>query len=257
MSELSLTKPIDRAPMPDWQRNFWVALAALIVLASLYHTTAIMTDPALGSVLMTQLDRSIPFVPASAYAYAAVYTVMFFPAFVIRSADLYRRTIIAYAATVVISVTIFLSFPVTAIGLRPDLSNIDLGVFHNWGMRLIYTVDPPTNLCPSLHLSTATVAALAAWRAKPAYGMIAATLALGIAVSILTTKQHYIVDGFAGLALGFTVVGIVFRGYESDAESEAERIFGWGAVARFGVFHCTLYLVPLALFLVGFRPWEW
>ena len=53
------------------------------------------------------------------------------------------------------------------------------------------------------------------------------------------------------IQLGIAVVAFAFRGYDPASETEAERAFGWGAVGRFALFHCAVYLIPLTLFLSG------
>jgi hypothetical protein len=119
----------------------------------------------------TRIDDWVPFLPVMMWFYAWVYTAMFYPAFVVGSRTLFRRVALAYLVAVTINLVCFLLFPATALNLRPDaavLEQLDMRWFHNWGLRFNYALDTPHNLFPSLHMSSATLASLCAWRGRPA-----------------------------------------------------------------------------------------
>ena len=240
---------------PAVKRNAIIGSVTAVVGSSIYYVSAYAIDPGSGRSLATSLDAAIPFLPASAYAYVAIYTAMFFPAFVIRSYEIFRRTIAAYIAVVLTSAILFVAFPVTATDFRADLGSLDESIFHHWGMHLIYFLDPPTNLFPSLHLSVATVAALSTRYAHRGYALIPGFLAASIAISIFTTKQHFLADGLAGFVLGATMVTLCFRGYDPASESPQERIFDRGALKAFVAFHAAIYLTAYLLFAADWRPW--
>src|SRR2546422_643919 len=64
--------------------------------------------------------------------------------------------------------------------------------FAVWGLRFLYSADPPYNCFPSLHVAHSFVSALTCYRVHRGVGIAAALCASLIGVSTLYTKQHYI-----------------------------------------------------------------
>ena len=71
------------------------------------------------------------------------------PLFVVRCSRLFRRTAIAYATVIAVSLVFFTVFPVTSIQLRVPQTRLDISRFSDWAVSLLYSVDPPYNLFPS------------------------------------------------------------------------------------------------------------
>jgi len=223
-----------------------------LILASYalgYFTIGWATDPGRAHSLATPLDALIPFVPETIYIYVWLFTAMLFPLFVVRSPGLFRRVGLAYAAVVVVCLTVFAIYPVTAIGLRPGVGGLDASRFAGWGVKLVYTLDPPYNLFPSLHLAIATLAALSAWKAKPVYGAIGCAWVLPIAVSVSTLKQHFLVDSVAGAGLACAVYAAIIRPY--DGARDGESAYGWGGPVLYLGFHLLFYVAAYAAFRAG------
>ena len=211
-------------------------------------------DPSRARVLRTQVDDLIPFWPWSVFAYSWVYTSMLYPLFVVRCPRLFKRSVLAYALVAFVSLLFFALFPVTSLGLRPGVTGLDASVFCNWGVRLTFFVDPPTNLYPSMHLSMASIAMLAAWKARPLFGVLALPVVLGIALSICTMKQHYILDGVSALALVAVVYDLVLGPYDAREVPLEDRSFSWRGPLGYLVFHCMVYLGLYLAFRAGVRP---
>ncbi len=182
-----------------------IVLTIVAVMAFGYHAIGNWVDPRRAVSLATPLDRAIPLLPAAIFAYSMVYSSSLYPLFAIRSGRLFLRVAKANAALLALSFAIYLAFPVTAVDLRADVSGLDVTRFAQWGVRTTYAVDPPTNCFPSLHLAFATLSMLCAGSARPLWGWVALPLVVGIAVSILTMKQHFIADGVAGVLLAWAV----------------------------------------------------
>ena len=218
-----------------------IGLTTVVLIGVPFALTGRFTDPTTAHVLGTPLDDAIPFVPWSVYIYSRVYSSMLFPLFVVRDPRLYLRTAAAYLVLAALSLLVYWIYPVTSLGLRPDLSALDTTVFHNWGMRLTYEIDPPVNLFPSLHVGAALVSALAAYKARPLYGWVSAPIVVGICVTILTTKQHFVADG----ALAFLVVAVAWKltlaPYRTDHLPLSERALTWRGPVGYLLFHGALY----------------
>ena len=94
---------------------------------------------------------------------------------------------------------IFMVFPTT--NVRPEIANPDF--FDNL-MRLIYFIDTPDNLFPSLHCIVAWLCWIGVRNRKKvptAYKIFSFVFAIAICISTLTTKQHVIIDMVSGIAL--------------------------------------------------------
>lgn len=252
------TRSFDLELSPDLQRGqSWRLLVALALVA--YFVIGFRVGPMLsgnrGVSLRTPLDDQIPFLPWTIYFYASFYVALAYPLFVVRCPRLFDRVAMAYFAVLSLCFVCYLVFPVTAVGFRPDPSILDDHVFHEWGLKLTYALDEPSNLFPSLHLSMAVMLALAAWKASPWLGALALPLVAGVTVAIFTVKQHYLADGVAALGLAAGVYYWILRPYPDRQVAEEERSNGWRGVARFAVFHAGVLLACYVAFRLGVKAW--
>jgi hypothetical protein len=241
---------------PESREKLVVALLLLTVWGSGYYAIALTTDPRAARQLGTPLDAAIPFLPSTIYLYAWVYTAMLYPLFTVRCIRLFRRIAIAYALVLAISLGTFRLFPVTSLGFRPDLRFLQDHSFQEWGVRLNFFLDPPFNLFPSLHLSIATLVAFAVWKARPAYGVIAALIACGIGVGVLALKQHYLVDGLAGIALGTASYRMLVHPLPLDDPPTRALAYGWLGPGSYLVLHILMIVGLYILYCAGVRPWQ-
>jgi len=93
----------------------------------------------------------------------------------------------------------FVLLPTT--NIRPIITDTDI-----WskGMLWLYRNDPANNLFPSIHCLTSWFCVIAIRKQKniPSwYQAVSVIIALSICISTLTTKQHVVVDVFAGIFL--------------------------------------------------------
>ena len=217
-----------------------LAVAAFFVVG--YFGVGRSVSPEHARELGTALDAAIPFLPWTVWIYLAVFPMAFLPLFVVRSPGLYARTMAAYAAVMAASFAVFAVCPVTSSGLRADPGSLDPARFSEWAVAVLYRLDPPYNLFPSLHLAVAVLATLAAWKARRAYGVAALVGAAAIAASICTVKQHFVADGLAGAGLAVAAHLAILRGHR--AEPGEAQAYGAGGVLG--------YLGLLAAMYVGF-----
>ncbi len=71
-------------------------------------------------------------------------------------------------------------------------------------MLWLYSMDPANNLFPSIHCLTSWFCVIAIRKQKRIptwYQVLSVIIALAICISTLTTKQHVVVDVFAGVFL--------------------------------------------------------
>lgn len=233
-----------------------VGVAVLVVgyFIGGFHLVAALATHGPVHTLRTPVDDAIPLVPWTVYLYSWVYTSALYPLFVVRGHKLFRRTVIAYLSVFTAAFATFVVFPVTSIGLRPDPRILDDRVFHEWGLHLTYVADPPYNLFPSLHLSIACIAMLAAARASYRLAALAAPVVVAIAITICTTKQHFVADGLGAVVLSAIVDRLVLAPYRRE-DDPSPRTFGAKGPLLYLLFHASVYGAFYLLFRSGFRPW--
>lgn len=144
------------------------------------------------------LDRAIPLVPAWSLIYGALYAFLIIsPVFVVREPKHARRMFSAYLAVWLIAYIFFVLYPTRA----PRPSVVVGEGFAFWGLRFLYDSDPPYNCLPSIHVAHSFVSALAAYGVHKGVGVFMAFCAALVALSVLFTKQHYVLDIVGGVLL--------------------------------------------------------
>lgn len=106
---------------------------------------------------------------------------------------------------------------------RTTASLIGGNGFALWGLRFLYSADPPYNCFPSLHVGHSVVSAVTCHRVHRHVGTIALLCAGLVALSTLFTKQHYVVDVIAGAALAFAACALFIRRVPRATISELDR----------------------------------
>ena len=197
------------------------SMILLLAVVPFYVLIPELLPPRTRHVPELTLDRALPLVPSWAIVYGALYLfVILLPVFVVRQDELIRRTVHAYLLIWITAyVLFFVVYPTAA--PRPD--TVSGKGFAVWGLRALYSSDPPYNCFPSLHVAHSFVSALACSRVHRRLGIIAMLSATLVAFSTLFTKQDYVLDLIAGIFLAFVAYGIFLRRYSSDQISELDR----------------------------------
>ena len=177
------------------------------------------------------LDRVMPLQPAWALVYGPLYLfLIILPVLVVRQQEHIRRTVFAYLMVWIVAYVCFLVYPTVA----PRPTEVIGQGFGVWGLRLLYSADPPYNCFPSLHVAHSFVSALTCYRVHRETGIAAVLCASLVAVSTLYSKQHYILDVIAGLFLAWVAYVIFLSNYPRWQIPELERrhapLFALGAL---------------------------
>ena len=149
---------------------------------------------------MTRLDRIIPLVPWTAWFYEPFYVSIFLIGVVgFRSRFLYRRTLACVCANIVLAALghyfVRAEYPRPLLPAPADLSTSFLG--------FVYQIDPSGNVFPSLHVAHTFMITFLLSLERPRLGRLLLVMSILLALSTLTTKQHFIADVLAGLAMAF------------------------------------------------------
>jgi len=150
-------------------------------------------------------ERSLPFLGWTVLIYVSAFPQVG-AAWLLDRETLARGAAAAYGVLVVHAL-IFAVFPTTY--PRP----VDPSI-HSPLLRGLYgalcLADSPRNCFPSLHVSMSTLLSMAVRRCRPRLGVVFLWWSFLIALSTLTTKQHYALDVFGGAAIAFAAYYLVF-----------------------------------------------
>ncbi len=139
------------------------------------------------------LDAAIPFLAWTIWVYVSQFVLL--PAGIVLARDEDRgRTFYSVLLAAAAAALVFVVWPTTI--ERPAVPQDG---YTGLAWRLIYTFDTTGNCLPSLHVAFAALAGNALWR-RGWRGPALVWPAL-VAVSTLTTKQHFAWDVAGGLAL--------------------------------------------------------
>jgi membrane-associated phospholipid phosphatase len=194
-----------------------VAGAVTVLLCSLMYSIPQHVHLAMPLRLpLTAVDRAIPFWPLSGLVYFGVFVFMVASFLTLRSARAWRflyASLVAQAIGMLCFLLWPTSYPRELYPLPASTGALGAALVH-----FVRTSDAPVNCLPSLHVCTVTLCVLALRGSR--WFRPAAILALPLAASTLTFKQHYLVDAITGAALGGIAWWLV-RGTERDVQSRA------------------------------------
>ena len=196
MKEENLTQPKNRRALlkrlPRYAIICYLYFWAIDFLV-FYGTRPIL--PYLPShSLSTPLDEMIPVRSAWTVVYVAAFATWFITiAWIMPESKRHAyRLCGVYTIIMIASLICFLAYPVTI--QRPEIT--EGGVFNDL-LRLIYSLDSPTDLCPSLHV----VLNYVCWRCTldcrkipKWYQWFNLVFLIPVCLSILFVKQHFVVD---------------------------------------------------------------
>ncbi len=154
--------------------------------------------------LTTPFDRAVPLVPGWMYIYFGCY--LFWIVNYILVARIHRDNrefFFRFVATDMLSrlvcAVFYIGFPTT--NVRPVVTGEG---FSSWLLHFLYGIDQPTNLFPSIHCLVSWLCFVGIRKSDKVplwYKVFSCVFALLVVASTQFTKQHYIADAVAGIAL--------------------------------------------------------
>ena len=230
-------RPRINAENPRIFERAGLTLGLVIFFISGYFGVGHTRNPAGAGELQTFLDDQIPFIARSVWLYLLIFPAALLPLFVVRCQRLFRRTALAYAAVITVSLICFAKLPITSTRLRTDPAMLNLTHLSDWAVSVLYSLDPPYNLFPSLHVSIAVLAAFSAWKAARSYGVVAFSCLVFVIASIFTVKQHVVLDAVGGIALSALAGALILRPYHTHGASA----YSWRGPLAYLIFLVIVY----------------
>ena len=159
-----------------------------------YFGTRLFTTGLYHYDLSLPIDYMIPFTPFMMSVYVLAYVVWIVGFIVIgrENKKVCYEVLFGEQIAKLMCLVIFVAFPTTLI--RPEF---DVNTLSEWMTNLIYTLDSPDNLFPSIHCLESWVCFRGAMRCKKVgkvYKVIMLILALLVFASTVMVKQHVFVD---------------------------------------------------------------
>ncbi len=200
-----------------------LSLFVLIAIVPLYIFIPVFVVEMPGFRLhrpVLPVDFIFPVVPAWAVVYGALYAfLIILPLFAIREPRHARLTVHAYLFVWLVSYAVFVLYPTAA----PRPPKIDGSGFFAASLRFLYDSDPPFNCFPSLHVAHSFVSGFALRTVHRRVGHLSLAAACLVALSTLFTRQHYVADVAAGVALATAAWAIFLRRCSPEDVSTFDR----------------------------------
>jgi membrane-associated phospholipid phosphatase len=185
-----------------WRRLLWLFMI-LIAIALYFPINRLAHN---GVQLILPIDRAIPLYPPAVVPYLLA-DVLFigFPiwaALRIKPQEFEAYTVSILLA-ILVSYIVYLTLP-TAVS-RPEVTSTD---FFSSVISRLYQVDQSYNAAPSGHTYYTIISFLYLSRWKPKFKLVWGIIAALILLSTLFTRQHYVLDIVAGLALAILAYAV-------------------------------------------------
>ena len=205
--------------IPPYAKKPLLFLLAFNMLAY-FLPTVLPIEPRFDMTL--PIDLKIPVIPVFSYIYVASYAYWAFNYILIcrKSELICKRFVTAEVMGKAVCFLAFVLIPCTF--ARPAADT--LSGPGAWLLKIVYAMDEPTRLIPSIHcyaswmcvrpLMSKDMRFVPAW-----YKLFSFVFTLLICLSTLYTRQHVIVDVFAGVLLGeivWWVSGLMFKDKSKD-----------------------------------------
>lgn len=223
--------------------------APLVILLALlmpgYHVIAVINRDRPMFTPELPLDRAIPVEPAWMLAYGSVWIFALLPVFVVRSPVLMRRALLAAVTVFALAYAGFLAYPTVL--PRPQIVE---GGFLAKSLQINYSLDPPYNCFPSLHVAWAFVSALTGYRVHRGVGLAALVWAGLISLSTLYTKQHYVLDVVGGMAIAGVAYLLFLRSVPRHATTELDRRLAPQRAFQLAGFYAAVVMLSVVLSMI-------
>ena len=215
MSKIVIRKMADIS-----QRNALCIISGGVFVA-LYLLSGTFHLGQAGYLPLSELERDIPMLDWTIWIYAATFPLIFKMVYEIQCEQAFNKAFYSFYILLALSIVVFIIYPVAyPREMYPLMPGQTLHYSMFW---LIRSIDAPTNCFPSLHVSLSYLFSFFVFHESRSKGIFYFLFATAIAVSTLTTKQHYIVDVVAGFILAFGVYIVFYHFTEIKMENEESQ----------------------------------
>jgi membrane-associated phospholipid phosphatase len=195
-----------RPPPGPWTK-LAIAAGAMLVNAVLYLVPNHVQLLPPRTLWWSRVDATTSFLPWTVWIYFSDYFLVSSAFLVSETWDEVKRFVRAYFVLLFIGAVIHLSWPTV---YPRALFPAPVRTFSGRALEWLRGVDLATSCLPSMHVAGSYLAAFSLWHRRRSLFGGYVLWATAIAVSTLTTKQHYLVDVLAGLLLAAALAAVFF-----------------------------------------------
>lgn len=217
MAETLNSKTGFTLPLIEPKRKVLVAALGYVAFCLLYTLTGNVHMRPPVVLAPSPLDERVPFLAWTVWVYHSQFFFLAFVIVTIKRRENFSRTFYSMSLASLLSFLIFVLYPTTLPRTMPTGAGLTAKAFD-----VLYAIDAATNCLPSLHVSLAWLASVGMLHEEKRLGLLACVWAMLITVSTMTTKQHYLVDVVAGLALA-AVCRTMLKGRIEGATAASPR----------------------------------
>lgn len=211
-----LPVPTEATPAYKWTLGLGLALLQSAIYFGIGHTHLARST----EILRTRLDDALPFWTWTSWCYLPFYAAIFIMAIIgFRRRILFQRALLAVVIVMCVGALghLFVGAEYPRPVLHPPYADVSTAF-----MASVQAIDPPGNVFPSLHVAHTTMLSLILIKDRPKLGAVALVMATLLAISTLTTKQHFVADVIAGYLLAFTGRYFALRGLPAAATAPVQ-----------------------------------
>ncbi len=187
-------------PSPNLKNRWIFFVLTYIYVITLYIFTNHYTFRPTHFLPLTFIDLHTPFLPWTGWIYVLVYIFPLSVGFIVDRDDDVKLITLAFVAMSTVCTLVFFFYP--TVYPRPALLDGS-----GSALALVRLLDTPANCLPSQHVALGFLAAFFIRHYRKLEGNLSILLAILIAISTLTTKQHYIWD----VLTGYFLARIIFQ----------------------------------------------
>ena len=195
-----------------------------LVLTSYMSIGHLIPPSGLKEWIMLPIDNMMPYVPGTVFIYSLFFYVpLGLAIWVIKSSEVFYRYSFSILIGALINFSVFIFMPIAFVRhvlnsagavleqVPYEVINLPGDIISPAVMANLYTVDPSTCTFPSTHITYAVCLAYGLFKDKSKWGSWMAFDVLLLILVIMTTKQHYFLDGVVGLMTGLIAGWLAFR----------------------------------------------
>ena len=214
--------PLRRAPFDLVKRVVLWLLCGFSILSG-YYLAKLEPFASPQLLTLTSFDQQIPLVPWTIWIYGSGTMTCLLACLMTPDRLASRRLFFTLTLAAMMCWIFFLFWPTT---YPRELYPLPLG--DSWTLREFHdlrTADSPTNCFPSQHVALAWGLALVwvEFLGSRKFAWLPLVWAAAVSITTLTTKQHYIIDIPAGIAIGIVSWWIIRSCIRGDAPSPVTR----------------------------------
>ena len=159
---------------------------------------------------MTEFDQNVPFLPWTFWIYISEYLFFYAVYQLVTQPNLWSKCLYAAFTLQVTSIIIFFLWPTIypreLFPIPESTSSIT-----RWTFTEFRKLDAPTNCAPSLHVSTCYLLSFIFLNEARWKFIFIFIWASAVAVTTMTTKQHYLIDVIWGFGMAVLVYVVFFK----------------------------------------------